>query len=295
MSIAVASHGLTRRRYRLRQILSEAGSAVFGVVLLIWSLLPVYNMLLIALDPEEGEIEFAGNIWPAEPSLEGFRDVVTQEARYLEDFWHQFGNSVYIGLLTMVLTLVIGSLASFAVSRMRLSKGSLLTNAALLTYAIPASFLIVPYYRITHAYGFSDNLWGVIAAQVTFATPFAILILQLYASLIPFELDDAARVDGASAAQVYLRIYLPLMTPGLAVVAIYALLLAWNDYLYQAVMLSVRNMTVSVTHGQLFTDVDAPWNAMMAAAIIYVLPPIALLFALRRYVSAGLTAADVTG
>jgi multiple sugar transport system permease protein len=267
---------------------------VLGVVILIWSLAPVYNMFLIALDPEEGEIEFDGNLWPPEPSLEGFREVITQEARYLETFWHQFGNSLFIGLLTMVLTVLIGSLASFAVSRMRLSKGALLTNAALLTYSIPASFLIVPYFRIMHSYGLSDNPWAVIAAQVTFATPFAILLLQLYSTLIPFELDDTARVDGASAIQVYLRIYLPLMTPALAVVAIYALLLAWNDYLYPAVLLAVRNMTVAVTQGQLFSDTDAPWNAMMAAAIIYVLPPIALLFALRRYIVAGLTLAHVS-
>jgi multiple sugar transport system permease protein len=293
VSIAVAFPQPARRRYRLRRVLTETGSIMLCVVILIWSLTPVYNMFLIALDPEEGEIEFDGNLWPPEPSLEGFRAVVTQEARYLEDFWHQFGNSVYIGLLTMVLTVLIGSLASFAVGRMRLSRGSLLTNTALLTYAIPASFLIVPYYRIMHTYGLSNNLWAVIAAQVAFAIPFAILILQLYASLIPFELDDAARVDGASAVQVYLRIYLPLTTPALAVVAVYALLLAWNDYLYQAVLLSTRNMTVSVTQGQLFADVDAPYNAMMAAAIIYVLPPIALLFALRRYVAAGLTMADV--
>jgi multiple sugar transport system permease protein len=266
---------------------------ILGVVLLIWSLTPIYNMLLIALDPEEGEIEFTGNLWPPEPSLDGFRDVVTQEARYLEDFWHQFGNSVYIGLLTMFLTVLIGSLASFAVSRMRLRRGGLLTNTALLTYAIPASFLIVPYYRIMHSYGLSNSLWAVIAAQVAFAIPFAILILQLYARLIPFELDDAARVDGASAIQVYLRIYLPLMTPALAVVAIYALLLAWNDYLYQAVLLPPQNTTVSVIQGQLFTDNDAPWNAMMAAVIIYVLPPIMLLFALRRHVAASLTMGDV--
>ncbi len=189
----------------------------------------------------------------------------------------------------MVLTVLIGSLAGFAVSRMRLSKASLLTNAALLTYAIPASFVIVPYYRIMHSYGLLGDPWAVVAAQVTFATPFAILILQLYGRLIPFELDDAARIDGASAVQLYLRIYLPLMTPALAVVGFYALLLAWNDYLYQAVLLSVRNMTISVTQGNLFVDVDAPWNAMMAAAIIYVLPPIALLLVLRRYVAAGLT------
>jgi multiple sugar transport system permease protein len=147
MSIAPAFPRPARRpRYRLRRVLIEAGSAMLGVVLLIWSLLPVYNMFLIALDPEEGEIEFDGNLWPPEPSLDSFRDVITQEARYLETFWYQFGNSLFIGLATMALTVLIGSLASFAVSRMRLSKGSLLTNAALLTYAIPASFLIVPYF-----------------------------------------------------------------------------------------------------------------------------------------------------
>jgi len=292
VSIALAVPQAARRRRRLRRRLTEAGSVLLGIVLLIWSLAPVYQMFLIALDPEEGEIEFDGNIWPPEPSLDGFHDVVMQEARYLEDFWHQFGNSLFIGLLTMFLTVAIASLASFAVSRMRLIKGSLLTNVALLSYVIPAAFLIVPYYRIMHGYGLTDSLWAVVAAHVTFAIPFAVLMLQLYASLIPLELDDAARIDGASAVQVYLRIYLPLMVPALAVVAVYALLLAWNDYLYQAVLLAPRNSTVSVTQGLLFTDTDAPWNAMMAAAIIYVLPPIALLFALRRYVVAGLTLAD---
>jgi multiple sugar transport system permease protein len=288
VSLAIFDTRALRPRGGCLNIWVEGSSVLLGIALLIWSLLPVYNIFLIALDPDEGEIEFDGNLWPPEPSLEGFRSVVTQQARYLEDFWHQFSNSIEIGLATAVLTVLIGSLASFAVSRLRLGRGPLLTNAALVTYAIPASFLIVPYYRIMHAYGLSDNLWAVVAAQVTFATPFAILLLRLYALLIPTELDDAARVDGATAFQMYARIYLPLMTPALAVVAIYALLLAWNDYLYQAVLLSTKHMTVSVTQGQLFEDVDAPYNAMMAAAIIYVLPPILLLLAFRRYVLASL-------
>ncbi len=180
MSIFPSVPRPARRRYRLQRVLTEAASALLATLLLIWSLAPVYQMLLIALDPEEGEIEFDGHIWPPEVSLEGFRAVVTQEARYLENFWHQFGNSLFIGLLTMLLTVVIASLASFAVSRMRLAKGALLTSAALLTYAIPASFLIVPYYRIMHTYGLSNSLWAVIASQVAFALPFAILMLQLY-------------------------------------------------------------------------------------------------------------------
>jgi len=125
---------------------------------------------------------------------------------------------------------------------------------------------------------------------VTFATPFAILTLRQYARLIPLELDDAARVDGASSAQVYRRVYLPLMTPALAVVATYALVLAWNDYLYQFVLLaSEKHMTAAVMQAQLFDDADPPWNAMMAAAIIYALPPVAIFFALRRVMMAGLT------
>jgi multiple sugar transport system permease protein len=86
------------------------------------------------------------------------------------------------------------------------------------------------------------------------------------------------------------------MMPALAVVAIYALLFAWNDYLYQLVLLSSgRNLTLAVTQAQLFDDNDAPWNAMMAAGIIYTLPPIAIFFAFRRYVAAGLTVGAVKG
>lgn len=292
MSLGAVTGGPRHHRRRLRQILVETGSAVLGVILLIWSLLPIYNMFLIALDPEEGEIEFDGNLWPPSPSLDSFRAVLTQQARYLEDFWHQIGNSVLIGLATTVLTLLIASLASFAVSRLRLGRGTLLTNAALFTYVIPAAFLIVPYYRVMHVYGILGIPWAVIAAQVAFATPFAILILLLYARLIPLELDDAARVDGAGAAQLYWRVYLPLMRPALAIVGLYALLLVWNDYLYQAVLLTVENMTIGVTQGNVLADTDAAWNAMMAAAIIYVLPPIVLLAALRRQVVAGLRLGD---
>ena len=296
MSAAAASAGLAlaRRRHRRRRVVIEAGSVMLAVILLIWSLIPVYNMFLIALDPEEGEIEFTGNIWPPEPSLDAFGVVLTQADRYLEHFWQQFGNSLFIGFMTMLLTTLIGSLAGFAASRMRLGKGSWITNTALVTYVVPAAFLTIPFYRVVHSYGLANDPWGVIAAQVTFATPFAILILRHYASLIPLELDDAARVEGASSVQVFWRVYLPLITPALAVVAIYALVLAWNDYFYQFVLLTTPSqMTVAMMQGHMFEDPDAAWNAMMAAAIIYSLPPIAVFFALRRYVVAGLSTEGV--
>jgi len=285
-----------RRRDRLRRFLTEGASVILGVALLIWSLAPVYNMLLIALDRDEGDIEFEGLIWPPDPSLRSFHAVVTQAYWLVEDFWRQFGNSFFIGLMTMVLTVLTGSLASFALSRMRLSSRGLLLNAPLLTYAVPASFLVIPFCRLMASYGLSNTLWAIIAANVTFATPYAILILHQYAKLIPIELDEAARMDGASPVQVYRRIYLPLMTPALAAVGTYALLLAWNEYLYQYVLLSsTRNMTVAVAIAQFFNSDEAPWNYMMATAIIYSLPPIVIFYGLRRYMAAGLTRGALKG
>jgi multiple sugar transport system permease protein len=264
-------------------------------MLLVWSLTPVYNMLLIALDPE-GDNEFAGYIWPPDPSLESFRMVWTEGHWYLEHFWHQLGNSIYVGLLTMLLTVFIGSLSSFAVGRMRLGRARLLTNAALLTYVLPSSFLAIPFLRVTQSYGLSDNLWAVIAAEVMFATPFAVLILQQYAKLIPMELDEAARVDGASPVQVYWHIYLPLMAPALTAVGTYALLLSWSEYLYQYMLLSsTRNWTVAVALEQFWDSDEAPWNYMMAAAIVYALPPVAIFYALRRYLAAGLIMGGIKG
>ena len=151
-----------RPRYRLRKAMTEAASVLLGLVLVVWSVTPIYNMVLIALDGHNDL--FSGAIWPPNPSLESFYVVWTQGFWYLEHFWHQFGNSFFVGLMTMFLTLLIGSLASFTIGRLRLRNGWLLTNAALLTYVIPASFLAIPFYRIMQIYGLGNNVWAVIAA-----------------------------------------------------------------------------------------------------------------------------------
>jgi multiple sugar transport system permease protein len=145
-------------------------------------------------------------------------------------------------------------------------------------------------------YGLANNPWSVIAALVTFATPYAIFIFQEYGRSIPIELDESARIDGASPLVIYLRIYLPLMTPALIAVGTYALLLAWNEYLYQFLLLSnKRSMTVPVAIAQFLNSDVAPWNYMMATAIIYALPPLATYYAFRNRMSAGLTMGGVKG
>jgi multiple sugar transport system permease protein len=284
----------SRPNYRRRRILVETAAIGLAVVLVIWSLAPIYNMVAVSLE-SHGDV-FSENLFPPKPSLDSFRIVLSEGYWYLEYFWHQFGNSLYLGVATVFLTLLIGSLASFAIGRMRIRHGWMLSNAALLTYVIPASFLAIPFYRIMRIYGLTDNLWAVIAAEVTFATPYAIIIFQQYGTTIPIELDEAARIDGASPWQVYWRIYLPLMAPALVAVGTYALLLAWNEYLYQFILLSSkRSMTVPVALAQFINSDESPWNYMMATAIVYAVPPVAIYYVFRRRMNAGLTMGGVKG
>jgi multiple sugar transport system permease protein len=281
-------------RHRLNRRVWQSGTIVFVFALLIWTLLPLYNMVLISV--QEKEDVFATNVWPPAPTLNSFEAVAYESYWLLASFWRQMKNSFYIGVAVCFLTLAIGSLTSFAIGRMRIRMGWLLSNAALMTYVIPASFLAIPFYGIMRRYGLADNMWAVVAALVTFATPYAIFIFTQYGSSIPHELDEAARIDGASPPQIYFRIYLPLMAPALVAIGTYALLLAWNEYLYAFLLLSSnQTITVPVALGKFLNSDEAPWNYLMAAAIIYALPPLAIYYIFRRRMNSGLTMGGVKG
>ena len=289
-----ASSERMRRVARRRRYLTNAGAAVVSAVLLVWTLTPIYNIIMVSLEAE-GDVAVT-HIFPPDPSPASFWVVLTEGHWYLEAFWHQFGNSVFLAGMVTFFVLLIGSLTSFSISRMRIRNGWIITNAALLTYVIPASFLAIPFYLIMNHYGLQNNPWSVIAVLVTFATPYAIFIFQEYGRSIPLELDESARIDGASPVQIYIRIYLPLMAPALVAVGTYALLLAWNEYLYQFLLLSNdRSMTVAVALGKFLNSDVAPWNYMMATAIIYALPPLATYYAFRNRMSSGLTMGGVKG
>jgi len=281
-------------RARFDRRLTELGIGLLSVVLLIWTLVPLYNMVRVALQGKEDV--FSSNVFPTAPTLDSFRTAIDESYWLLENFWGQMGNSLYIGLTVAFLTLAIGTLTSFTISRMRIRRGWMLTNAALLTYAIPMSFLAIPFYSIMGKYGLTDNPIAVIAVEVTFATPYAIFIFKQYGASIPLELDDAARIDGASPPQIFFRIYLPLMAPALVAIGTYALLLSWNEYLYAFLLLSSDgHITVPVGLGKFLNSDEAPWNYLMAAAIIYALPPMAIYYAFRRKMSSGLTMGGVKG
>jgi multiple sugar transport system permease protein len=281
-------------RARADRRLVDAGVALISVVLILWTITPLYNMVRVALQQKEDV--FSSSVFPTTVTLQAFWTTFHESYWLLANFWHQMATSFYIGVTVAFLTLAIGTLTSFTISRMRIRQGWMLTNAALLTYMIPMSFLAIPFYSIMGKYGMTDNPLALIAVEVTFATPYAIFIFKQYGASIPHELDEAARIDGASPPQIFFRIYLPLMAPALVAIGTYALLLSWNEYLYAFLLLSSdNNITVPVGLGKFLNSDESPWNYLMAAAIIYALPPMAIYYTFRRKMNSGLTMGGVKG
>ena len=287
----IPSAGVTRsdNAYALRRFAAEAGMILAGIVIFAWTILPIYHMVMLALTPVNDA--FGGRFWPDHPTLENFRIVVMQDHFFLERFWLQLGNSILVAVSTMALVLAVASLATFAISRLKLRNGHVISNMALLTYLIPMAFVAIPFYKVMSQYGILNTRTALVIAMATFAIPYAIWVLRQYSDNIPFELDEAAKVDGATPIQIFWMVYLPLLRPALIAIGTYALLLAWNEYLYAFLLLSTESQhTIPVAMGYFLVTDDSPWPILMATAIIYALPPAALYYAVRKHMVSGLTA-----
>src|SRR5437763_10892136 len=276
----------------LKSVATEAKLLLIGIPVLLWTLIPVYHLFLFSISPKESA--FAGKLWPDHPTLHNFEVVFGEKHYYLSHFWLQMGNSLIIAIAAGALTLIVATTAAFAISRLRVRGGRTIMNLALFTYFIPAAFLAVPMYKSMSVYGLLNSQWALILAMVTIATPYSIWVLKQASDKLPLELDEAARIDGATPLQLFRLVYLPLMLPSLVAVGTYALLLAWNEYLYAFLLLSDdRSTTLGVALGSFLSADDSPWELLMTTGLIYALPPAALYYTFKRYMVGGLTAGGV--
>jgi multiple sugar transport system permease protein len=275
-----------------KTVTTEAKLLLIGIPLFLWTIIPVYHLVLFAISPRDSAT--SGRLWPKHPTLQNFEIVFEEKHFYLNHFWLQLGNSVLIAVAVAAITLIVATSAAFAISRLKLRGGRTVMNLALFTYFIPAAFLAVPMYKTMGNYGLLNNQWALILAMVTIASPYCIWVLKQASDKLPYELDEAARMDGASPLQLLRLVYLPLMVPTLVAVGTYALLLAWNEYLYAFLLLSNdRSITLAVALGNFLSADDSPWELLMATGLIYALPPAAIYYAFKRYMVGGLTAGAV--
>jgi multiple sugar transport system permease protein len=276
----------------LRKAAAEAKLLLIGIPVFLWTVLPIYHIFLFSISTKEEA--FAGKLWPDHPTLRNFGMVFNQENYWLIHFWRQLWNSLVIAVTVGALTLFIATAAAFAISRLKARGGRTVMNLALFTYFIPAAFLAVPMYKAMGTYGLLNTQWALILAMVTIAAPYSIWVLKQASDKLPWELDEAARIDGATPLQLFRLVYLPLMAPSLVAVGTYALLLAWNEYLYAFLLLSRdTDITLAVALGHFLSADDSPWELLMTTGLIYALPPAAIYYTFKRYMVGGLTAGAV--
>lgn len=279
-------------RLWLSGILRHTSLLVIGLLLLVWSFMPIYHMVMMSLTPIDAP--FGGRIWPDNPTLENYRIALTQDDFFLRHFWIQLANSVFVAIATAILTLFVAITSSFAIARMKVRYGPAITNLSLASYLIPMAFLAIPFFTVMSDYNILNNPWALIFAMTTFASPYAIWVFRQHAENLPKELDEAAKVDGATPYQILRRVYIPLMGPAMVAIGIFAMLLAWNEYLYSFLLLSSEDkVTLTVALGFFLGQDNSPWSLLMATAVIYSLPPVALYYNFRRYMVGGLTAGGV--
>jgi multiple sugar transport system permease protein len=275
-----------------RSVTTEAKLLLVGIPVFLWTMIPVYHLFLFSISTKDSAT--SGRLWPKEPTLQNFDFVFHQKHFYLDHFWRQLGNSLFIAIAVGVLTLFVATTAAFAISRLKVRGGRTVMNLALFTYFIPAAFLAVPMYKAMGVYGLLNNQWALVLAMVTIASPYCIWVLKQASDKLPYELDEAAKMDGATAMQLFRLVYLPLMVPSLVAVGTYSLLLAWNEYLYAFLLLSKdTDITLPVALGNFLAADDSPWELLMATGLVYALPPAAIYYAFKRYMVSGITAGAV--
>jgi alpha-1,4-digalacturonate transport system permease protein len=221
------------------------------------------------------------------PAWENYRDLIGKFsfATYL---W----NSVFITVVATVLTLLVNSMAAFALSKFRFPGREPVFFVILATLLVPPTIVLVPNYLIAAVLGLTNNLWGVIWPAV--ATPTGVFMLRQYMLTLPDDLLEAARMDNASEWRIYWRIVLPLSAPALAVLAIFSVIWRWNDFLWPMVVLNHSDkFTLQLALNSFQGELATQWNYLLAMTMLTLLPVTIVFLLLQRYITQGIAAAGV--
>ena len=201
-------------------------------------------------------------------------------------------NSVFITVVATLITLLINSMAAFALSKYSFRGRDTTFLLILATLMIPPTIVLVPNYLIAAVLGLTNSLWGVIWPAV--ATPTGVFMLRQYMLTLPDDLLEAARMDNASEWRIYWRIVLPLSAPALAVLAIFSILWRWNEFLWPMVVLNrSESFTLQLALNSFQGDLTTQWNYLLAMTVLTLLPVTVMFLLLQRYITQGIASAGI--
>ncbi len=224
------------------------------------------------------------------PTLENYRAVIEEDKldRYL-------GNSLFVGLVSTLLTLVLGCMAAYGLARFRFPGRQAVAYTTLLLRTVPLAVLAIPVFMIWSEWSLVNSLWGLILLYVAVNLPFTIWLLYGFVLQVPLELEEAAMMDGCGPFQVFTKVLLPLLGPGLAAASIFTFRIAWNEFILALVLTDRQTRTLPVAASLFITDIGVDWGKVMAMTSLIAIPPLIFTFIAARQIITGLTAGAVKG
>ena len=278
------------RRERRRALI---GAYVALAVFVVFFLTPPFHMLVTSLKSSAEIADLSGNPWiVGRPTLENYWALLSHGS-----YLHHFLNSIMVTLCVVVITMVVSTLAAFALARMRFWGSTMLATGVFLTYLVPETLLFIPLFQTVGGIGLYNNLWAMVLLYPTLTVPFATWIMIGYFSSIPKELDEAALIDGANHFQMLWKIFIPVALPGILAATIFAFTVSWAQFLYpMAFLVSSDQMVLTVgIVSDLIRGDTFQWGKIMAGALMAAAPPLLVYAFLMDYYIAGLTAGATKG
>jgi multiple sugar transport system permease protein len=265
------------------------------VVMGLFSLMPLYTMFSTSFkvqnqifDPDANL--FSASYWLFTPTLENYQSVLIDG-----NFGRYLTNSLIVGIVSTILTLVLALLAAYALARFQFMGRGIIAWSSLLLRTVPLAVLAVPVFGIWQDWKLDGTVSGLILLYTAVNIPFAIWVLYGFIIQVPIELEEAAAIDGASSFRILYSIILPLIRPGLAAAGIFVFRIAWNEFILALVLTNRFSRTMPVEVAANITDVGVEWGRVMAMGVLIAIPPLIFALLAARQLIAGLTAGAVKG
>ncbi|MFJ7334660.1 sugar ABC transporter permease [Streptomyces sp. NPDC101116] len=278
---------------RRRNRRGAAGSIVSHGLLILASLIalfPIAWLIFLSLGPDKDDYLHPGGIW-SKMTLDNYSFVLQETA-----FFHWLQSTLIVSLGTTVVGVVIAATTGYAVSRMRFPGYKKFMWVLLCTQMFPIAVLIVPMYQILSSLQLVDTYVGLILVYCSTAVPYCAWLLKGYFDTIPFEIDEAGRVDGLTPFGTFFRLILPLARPGLAVAAFYSFITAFGEVAFATVfMLDDERYTFAVGLQSFISEHDAQRNLMAATAVLIAIPVSVFFYLVQKNLVTGLTAGGTKG
>ncbi|AZA09840.1 carbohydrate ABC transporter permease [Corynebacterium pseudopelargi] len=270
---------------------SLIGNYLGVVLILVWGLAPFYWMVITAL--RDSTYTFDTTPWPTHITLDNFRDALATDKG--NDFLHAIGNSLLISFCTTALAVIIGVFTAYALARLEFRGKGLVTGIILAASMFPGIALVTPLFQLFGNLGWIGTYRALIIPNISFALPLTIYTLVSFFRQLPWELEEAARVDGATRAQAFRLILLPLAAPALFTTAILAFIATWNEFMLakQLSTNATEPVTVAIARFSGPSAFEFPYAAIMAAGALVTVPLIIMVLIFQRRIVSGLTAGGI--